>query len=106
MTTNLAGQRFGRWLVMSPVQKPGKRWWNCKCDCGKLAAVRAASLLSGHSKSCRCWHTEKPLKHGFHAEPEYRCWSGILSRCYKTSNKSYHNYGGRRIRWCEFLRVS
>src|SRR5262249_4964795 len=29
-----------------------QRYWSCTCDCGVTKAIRASSLIAGHSKSC------------------------------------------------------
>ena len=30
--------------------------WHCKCDCGNECDVDVNSLISGHTKSCGCFH--------------------------------------------------
>ena len=35
--------------------------------------------------------------HGFFGTRQYHIWDNMISRCYRTSNKAYHNYGGRGI---------
>ena len=53
---NLAGERFGRLVVLS--LHPGKQGrnclWLCRCDCGEERVVRSGNLRSGHSTSCGC----------------------------------------------------
>ena len=54
---NLSGLRFGKLTVsgLSTVRNPaGAVMWNCVCDCGRKARVRAASLSNGNTKSCGC----------------------------------------------------
>lgn len=43
----------------------------------------------------------KIVKHGYSYKPIYRVYSGIVSRCYDTSNIAYKDYGGRGILLCE-----
>lgn len=50
-TTALAGQRFGRWVVVE-VMRGNKRF--CRCDCGKERIVAGATLVNGTSISCSC----------------------------------------------------
>jgi hypothetical protein len=54
---NLAGQRFGFWLVKMRVHNHNKIvQWLCLCDCGKEKIVTTNSLRSGNSTSCGCNH--------------------------------------------------
>jgi hypothetical protein len=52
----LAGQRFGRWLVLERTSSPSdsRSHWRCRCDCGTVKAVSATSLRSGATHSCGC----------------------------------------------------
>jgi hypothetical protein len=43
-------------------------------------------------------------KHGLADTALYSIWRNMISRCYKTTAKDYHNYGGRGIRVCEAWR--
>lgn len=61
--TNLAGQTFGYWSVLSFAGTlNGKPFWNCLCACGKMKTVMAQSLRSGKSTSCGCYHQAKRCK--------------------------------------------
>jgi hypothetical protein len=57
-SVNLAGRRFGKLQVGSETEirtdSKGRtcRFWMTTCDCGQVKAIRAASLIAGHSKSC------------------------------------------------------
>jgi hypothetical protein len=50
----LEGQKFGMLLVKSfhGRDSRGRYVWNCRCDCGKEAAVRGNNLVEGTTKSC------------------------------------------------------
>lgn len=54
----LVGQKFGRLLVISRLDKTigDKKTpiWLCKCDCGNYKEVPSYSLLNGHTQSCGC----------------------------------------------------
>jgi hypothetical protein len=56
--TDLAGRRIGKLLVGTETfiraDSKGRtqRYWMCTCDCGMTKAIRANSLICGHSKSC------------------------------------------------------
>jgi hypothetical protein len=53
---NLAGQRFGRLVVVNKTKltENGKVCWTCKCDCGKTTIVKTNKLISGRTLSCGC----------------------------------------------------
>ncbi len=81
-TSDLTGQRIGRWTVLS-LTRPGR--WLCRCTCGKTKpAVCYTSLTTGRSKSCGCLKSElsrKPLheQHG-HVNPTYRAWHAMKAK--------------------------
>ena len=60
-SVNLAGKRFGRWLVLDhfEISEKGEKKWLCRCDCGTEKLVFARSLKSGSSTSCGCLRKEK-----------------------------------------------
>lgn len=86
-------------------------FWNCRCDCGKIACVRSNHLMTGNTKSCGCWKAEelrqnpRGLKHGMarpgRVDSLYRRWQGILTRCRNKHSQFYHRYGGRGITVCQ-----
>jgi hypothetical protein len=52
---DLAGQRFGRWTVLSRATTTNSKIrWRVKCDCGTEADRVGYSLLAGQSQSCGC----------------------------------------------------
>lgn len=61
---NLTGQRFGKLLVigLANIKSAKARcyvYWECKCDCGTVLAVRSTSLTGGRAKSCGCARHKK-----------------------------------------------
>jgi hypothetical protein len=64
--------------------------WNCSCRCGNTVLIASRDLLhNGNRKGCgKCDDTNHPL---------YGVWSGIKSRCLRTDDPNYKNYGGRGI---------
>lgn len=52
---NLAGQRFGKLLVIERAPNQGRNAvWLCRCDCGEFKVVPAYRLKSGETASCGC----------------------------------------------------
>lgn len=62
---DLTGQRFGKLIALSFVQKrinqKAKSAWLCKCDCGKNTTVFTPNLCNGHTRSCGCIPTRQPI---------------------------------------------
>jgi hypothetical protein len=51
----LAGRRFGKLTALERAERSGvKTTWRCRCDCGKIIAVRTVHLRSGHTQFCGC----------------------------------------------------
>lgn len=109
---DLAGRRFGRWLVVeyAGVNRLGRHTWVCRCDCGTTkGSVDSSNLLSGGSKSCGCMQREASAgaqrKHG-HLDGgacslTYNSWRAMVGRCTNQTDKSYSFYGGRGISVCD-----
>lgn len=105
---DLAGKRTGMLVAVRSVGHRGNsraHFWECRCDCGKTAHVRANYLRSGKTTSCGCQKRlgHKPT-HG-HARgrqtPTYLAWLGLRSRCSNPKNIRWPEYGGRGITVCE-----
>lgn len=84
-----------------------RRFWRCKCHCGKLFVARIDQLLDGHTKSCGCalkaWRAtgKAHLIHGRRHTPEYDSWSNMIRRCTDPRVPNFSRYGGRGITVCE-----
>lgn len=65
---NLAGQRFGRLLVLDNSESrpagPGRTeiFWLCRCDCGVEKWIRTRVMREGNTLSCGCLKAEMPLR--------------------------------------------
>lgn len=46
---DLTGRQFGK---LTAVRYIGNSKWECRCECGEIAHVKADNLKSGNSKSC------------------------------------------------------
>ena len=53
---DLAGQRFGRLLVLYEFgrAKNGQVLWKCRCECGNECVVRSTNLKNQRTQSCGC----------------------------------------------------
>ena len=58
---NLTGQKFHRWTAIEKVGKDKKNniLWRCVCECGSEGVISAHRLLSGSSKSCGCFKSDR-----------------------------------------------
>lgn len=54
----MVGTKVGRWTVLREIRKKGKKYYECRCDCGTVKEVYYRSLESGKSKSCGCLRNE------------------------------------------------
>lgn len=110
------GSTFGLWTIAhlhGKTPRGVKLWW-CKCACGTERAVSSTSLLYGRSRSCGCDRDAKTVarstKHNgarrSQFTPEYKAWRDMMKRCFQTSFKDYHLYGGRGITVCEHWRTA
>jgi hypothetical protein len=112
-TIDLAGQRFGKLVVVELSHQSNGAWWRCRCDCGGESVVRGAVLRYGSTKSCGCGSKAQArsncAKHRNrnHWIPEQLrrklkdAYKNMLSRCYDPGNDRYENYGGRGVRVCD-----
>lgn len=106
---DITGQRFGRLVANSRVEKVGTNWvWLFDCDCGGKYMGALAHVKRGRATSCGCLRREtaarqgfKMFKHGLIDTPEYKAFYSMHSRCYNPANSSYLRYGGRGIVVCE-----
>ena len=78
---DLTGIKFGKLLVekfagsIKDLGGSKRRFWQCKCICGKSITIIAGSLLTGNSTSCGCSkrYDDGPRNviHGMSKTPEY-----------------------------------
>ena len=58
---DLSGQKFGRLTLLYPLPKQPystRRYYHCKCDCGKEVDVAISDIKSGRTTSCGCYLKE------------------------------------------------
>ena len=103
---DLAGQRFGRIVVLSYVGKDNAQntCWLAKCDCGNEIKMRGSEMKRKAVASCGCAQREAisaaNTRHGYISDPLYRRWRAMIARTTNPANISYSNYGGRGIAVC------
>lgn len=102
---DLTGQKFSRLTIIRFLySKKGKRYWECKCDCGRIEITNTDSLRSGKTKSCGCYAKERArdanIKHNQNGTRIYATYANMKQRCYYKKKSNYTNYGGRGIKLC------
>lgn len=106
------GTIFGTAKYCGDVPSDVRRTSKFICHCGKSFISRTQKVISGETKGCGCqkgqWMKNaikngyKPrLTHGMRDAKEYSTWSGMLTRCTNSKEKSYSRYGARGIKICE-----
>ena len=104
---DLAGQRFGRLLVIEAAgrNRSGGVIWACSCDCGGSVAVCSDGLRHGGTDSCGCLRGERlksaATKHGQHGTGAHTSWMSMRQRCLNPKNPAFKDYGGRGISICD-----
>lgn len=115
---DLTGKVIGRLTVVKEVGTRktavgnSRRYWVCRCECGKLKNIPAAGLLNKErpTQSCGCLVPDRAreanYKHGNckmsdgRTLPEYQSWRGMKNRCLNENSPRYHDWGGRGIKIC------
>lgn len=59
-TIDIAGQRYGRLVVVKPAGRfnSGEIRWECLCDCGAVKIIGRRALRSRNTVSCGCHRRE------------------------------------------------
>lgn len=96
--------RFGKLTVIKrdETRTDNRRYYICKCDCGKIVTAEGSALTNGHTKSCGCLklETKSNLRHGLRHTRIYNVWRNMRRRCFNPKDKGFKNYGGRGITVC------
>lgn len=94
----LAGQKFGHWLVVEKgdLDPRGNILWLCRCDCGTERFVRGSEVYLGNSTSCGCTRRT----HGMTKTRTFKSWDSMKQRCLNPNAPDYDRYGGRGITIC------
>jgi hypothetical protein len=99
------GEKFNRLLVLKLTGKRGNgRLCLVRCDCGAEKEI-VQSMLTHKTKPIRsCGCLAKDNHYRVHERSQHKffhIWNGIVGRCYRESQKSYKDYGGRGITLCD-----
>ena len=107
---DIAGQRFGRLIVLDYSYSNKGAYWLCRCDCGNEKQIKGSDLICGNIISCGCAKKERfrnmALKHGYCGHRLYTIFGNIKNRCCNPNNSSYNYYGGRGITICDEWRYN
>ena len=99
---DLTGQKFGQLTAIVRAENSrAHHRYECLCECGNTATVMAQDLSRGHTQSCGCLARFNSQTHGGRYMPEYKVWSGMLTRCRNSNQNSFRHYGGRGVTVCE-----
>lgn len=96
LTKDLAGLKFGDWVVQSKSEKKKKPnggcYWLCTCVCGTIREVSSETLLNEKSTNCGCSRS-RPICPKGHLISEWgRDKTGMCRACIKNRN-FIRNYG-------------
>ena len=102
------GQKFFNMTVVGFIHSGNSWLWKCRCDCGNERLVSPYKLIHGLTKTCGCGKIRRMVEltekyrttHGGRNERLYSIWHGMKERCYTSSNKDFHYWGGRGISIC------
>jgi hypothetical protein len=103
---DLAGQRFGRLVVLGPAgrDRHGNAKWLCRCDCGNESTPTTLAIRHG-AQSCGCLFQERSreaaTKHGGKGTRLYGIWKGMRKRCLNPNGQDFRRYGGAGVTVCE-----
>jgi hypothetical protein len=72
--------------------------------------MSSSDFAKGTQKSCGCQRStllrQASLTHGMGRHPALAMWRSMLNRCYRPTDRAWHNYGGRGITVCAEWQVS
>ena len=107
---NIAGQTFGKLLVLSRDGSYGRKAaWKCQCQCGSIVRVIGVNLRNGNSTSCGCNRPQRaPGKAKSHGHTllkvpsrTYASWNAMHNRCRNPKHVAYARYGGAGVTVCD-----
>lgn len=102
----LEGDKYHSWTVIKPlgkIKKWANHYWECRCDCGTIAAISGTNLINGKSKACKkgVHQNGRGKTHGMRYSRIYATWRNMKRRCLSHKCSMYMKYGGRGIKVCD-----
>src|SRR5260221_12075048 len=58
---DLRGQKNYLLTAVEKIDKNGRWYWNCSCECGGNTCIREDFFISGKTKSCGCFGSRHSL---------------------------------------------
>lgn len=109
----IIGQRFNRFICTAflgsrMIKGVKRRFYEFRCDCGRLKQIQPHRVRLGIIKSCGCLQKELAkethTKHDMCSSRFYKIYSYLKNRCNNPNINHYKNYGGRGIKneWKSF----
>ena len=102
---DIIGKKFGRLTVISFSHSNGyRKYYLCKCECGKEKIIYKGNLLAGRTLSCGCLQKEQARKYNTLPDDRGRLHKILrlmIIRCEDTTSNRYCRYGARGITVCE-----
>jgi hypothetical protein len=123
-SVDLTGKKFNRLMVIEYIgltggghtkkflsgntgTHAGYHTWRCKCDCGKEIDVRHYKIISGHTKSCGCYRSEKQKKlcgDRFAKSQGYADLTAIMYGYKRKAEKSNKSFDLTREQFAELIK--
>lgn len=108
---DLAGQRFGRLLVIerAGTNIHGAVTWKVRCKCGIKKIVSGKNLRRGATQSCGCLGYEirrdatikRNFRHGLTNSRAHNLWINMRSHCNNPKASNYSKFGANGIKVCK-----
>lgn len=58
---NLSGQKNNLLTASYKIEKNGRWYWVCSCDCGGTTSIREDYFVTGKTKSCGCYGSQNSI---------------------------------------------
>lgn len=58
---DLTGQKNNLLTAKNKIEKNGRWYWNCECECGGNTCIREDFFISGKTKSCGCYGSRNSI---------------------------------------------